>query len=200
MKVEEFLLYVSSIKVGSYDKRRIYEEIDEKIDLFNLEKSRKKKLKRISGGQLRRVGLAQAFLWNPKIVLLDEPTTGLDPRERIRFKNYISNNKGNQIIFLSTHIVSDLENITDNIIIMKDGYFVENGREEELVGKLNGRVVAIRRENLNVLSGKKYIIVKEFEYNGEVLVRVILEDSKIEGVKLLKPTLEDMYMYYFEKR
>src|SRR5699024_1438791 len=120
------LSYLGNIKSDA-NKNRLNKDIDEKLDLFNLTKFKNKKLKVLSGGQLRRVGLAQAFLLDPKIVMLDEPTTGLDPNERIKFKNYITDLGHRQIILISTHIVNDLELIAKEIFILKDGHFVMNG-------------------------------------------------------------------------
>ncbi|OOB76603.1 ABC transporter ATP-binding protein, partial [Clostridium haemolyticum] len=139
MTVQEFLKYIGSIKCN-LAPNIINKEIDEKLDLFGLTDFKSKKLKTLSGGQLRRVGLAQAFLLNPKIVMLDEPTTGLDPTERIKFKNYISEFGREQTILVSTHIVSDLEFISKEIFILKDGNFIMRGTEKQLVQRCNNLV------------------------------------------------------------
>lgn len=198
MTVYEFLDYIGHIK-GDVDDNFIEKDIAEKVKVFNLDNQVDKKLKSLSGGQLRRVGLAQAFLLNPKIVLLDEPTVGLDPKERIRFKNYITRSKNNQIVFLSTHIVSDLENITDKILILKDGNFVEKGREEDILNRLNNRVFEIKEDVYNKRYSE-FIFIKEVNSNGEKNIRVVSDKVSDNSFKLVDPTLEDLYLFYFEER
>ncbi|MDO5301422.1 MAG: ATP-binding cassette domain-containing protein [Tissierellia bacterium] len=195
MSVEEFLEYLSQVK-GDWTKRKTRAEIAEKTQVFNLTNVRKKKLKQLSGGQLRRVGLAQAFLFNPKIVLLDEPTVGLDPKERLHLKNYLASLKENHIILLSTHIVSDLEKLADKIYILKDGKIVEQGSEEKLLAKLDHKVWEIDYENYT--RGSKGILVKEYNKNGQVFLRLICEEKPSSQARPVKAELEDLYISYFQ--
>ena len=127
---KEFLLYVASVKglVPEYAKKRT----KELLELVNLSDEANRKIKTFSGGMKRRLGIAQALLNDPKLLILDEPTSGLDPQERAYFRNIISDLSKNRIILLSTHIVSDVEYIADQILIMKQGKFILNGTPKEL--------------------------------------------------------------------
>ena len=205
MTIIEFLEYIASIK-GDWSKKDIRRDIDEKLETFNLRTKGKDKLKTLSGGQLRRVGLAQAFLLNPKIILLDEPSTGLDPKERINLKNYISKLRSHQIIFISTHIVSDLEDITDEIFILKNGNFVEEGEESKLVRKLDGKVWEFNTKDFynNNFLNKEGIVVRQFQKNRVDKIRAICNEVLISNETLnmektlLEPTLEDLYLWHFQ--
>lgn len=198
MTILEFLEYIAMIK-GGWDKKDIKREIKEKIEIFHLQSKAKNKLKTLSGGQLRRVGLAQAFLLNPRIILLDEPTTGLDPKERIQLKNYISQQRKKQIIFISTHIVPDLEDITDEIFILKNGNFVEEGEESVLLQKLHNRVWEINAKDINLCQNNEpdIIIVKEYQKEGEEKLRIISEQLFNIQKRNMSPTLEDLYLLHF---
>lgn len=200
MTVQEFLAYLGHIK-SNIAKHIINKEIDEKLDLFGLTDLKHKKLKTLSGGQLRRVGLAQAFLLNPKIVMLDEPTTGLDPTERIRFKNYISELSHEQTILISTHIVSDLEFIAKEIFILKDGNFVMSGTEKELVNQCNNFVWEASFENEIELHKnlKDCTISMIYDDGGKIKARVISVDSPASNAINVVPTLNDIYLFNFKK-
>lgn len=195
MRVEEFLEYLCQVK-GDWPKKEIRDEIEKKIRVFNLTEVQRKKIKKLSGGQLRRVGLAQAFLFNPKIVLLDEPTVGLDPKERLHFKNYLASIKENHIILLSTHIVSDLEKLADKIYILKDGRIVDQGSEEKLLEKLADKVWEIDYQNYTINS--KGTLVKEYNKNGQVFLRLICEERPSNQANPVKAELEDLYISYFK--
>ncbi|MDR7870353.1 MAG: ATP-binding cassette domain-containing protein [Tissierellaceae bacterium] len=200
MTVYQFLSYLANIK--SNDKEsRINKDIDEKLELFNLINLKHKKIKKLSGGQLRRVGLAQAFLLDPKIVMLDEPTTGLDPTERINFKNYISNFGHNQIVLISTHIVSDLEFIAKEIFILKDGHFVMNGTEKELIGQSEGLVFEASFTNELEMHDKLrgYTISMIYESDGMTRARIISSTQPVPNAVKVKPTLNDVYLINFRK-
>mgnify|MGYP000517845487 CR=1 FL=1 len=114
--------------------------IEELLTMVELKNVRRKKLKTFSGGMLRRIGIAQTLLNNPEILVLDEPTAGLDPKERVRFRNIISSLGKDRIVLLSTHIVSDIEYIADRILIMKNGELIQEGTEAELTEKVKGHV------------------------------------------------------------
>ncbi|MCB2339795.1 ATP-binding cassette domain-containing protein [Clostridium estertheticum] len=200
MTVQEFLAYLGHIK-SNLAKHLINKEIDEKLDLFGLTDLRRKKLKTLSGGQLRRVGLAQAFLLNPKIVMLDEPTTGLDPTERIRFKNYISEFSREQTILISTHIVSDLEFISKEIFILKNGRFVMSGTEKQLVNSCNNFVWEVSFKNEMELHKhlKDCTISMIYEDGEKIKARVISVDHPVSDAINVVPTLNDIYLFNFRK-
>ena len=198
--VYEFLKYIANIK-GKKSDEELELEIENKLEIFNLKEIKNKKLKSLSGGQKRRVGLAQAFLLNPKIVLLDEPTTGLDPNERIHFKNYISNLKNKQIILISTHIVSDLEYIAKKIFILKDGTIVEEGAEEELKNKALGYIWEVVPESIRDREKiiTEHLVSKIYESNDSIRIRVISENRPNINARKVEPTLEDIYLMHFQR-
>lgn len=200
MSIYQFLSYLGNIKSNA-SKNRINSDIDEKLDLFNLTNIKHKKLKTLSGGQLRRVGLAQAFLLDPKIVMLDEPTTGLDPTERINFKNYISNFGHDQTVLISTHIVSDLEFISKEIFILKDGHFVMNGTERDLIYQCGDFVweanFANELEMQNKL--KNCTVSMIYELDGMIKARIIASTQPVPNAIKVKPTLNDVYLINFKK-
>lgn len=200
MNIYQFLSYLGNIKSNA-SKIRINNDIDKKLNLFNLENIKHKKLKKLSGGQLRRVGLAQAFLLDPKIVMLDEPTTGLDPTERINFKNYISNFGHDQTVLISTHIVSDLEFISKEIFILKDGHFVMNGTERDLINQCGDFVweanFANELEMHNKL--KNCTVSMIYELDGMIKARIIGSTQPVPNAIKVKPTLNDVYLINFKK-
>ena len=136
--VKDYLLYITTIKgmKSSIAKKRVKELIAQ----VGLEKVANKKMKKLSGGMKRRAGIAQAMLNNPQILILDEPTAGLDPNERIRFRNLISELSEDRIVLLSTHIVSDIEYIANEILLMKEGQLLQRGTVEELVSTMDEKV------------------------------------------------------------
>lgn len=130
----DFLLYMASLK--GIDSKSAKKRANELIKLVSLEDVAKRKIKTYSGGMKQRIGIAQAMLSNPKILILDEPTAGLDPRERVRFRNIIAELGKNSIVLLSTHIVSDIEHIADGIIMIKSGQLIYQGKWQEDMGSL----------------------------------------------------------------
>ena len=126
----DFLLYIAALKGLSKDAAR--RKCEELLRTVNLEEAADKKIKTYSGGMKQRLGIAQALLNDPKIIVLDEPTAGLDPKERVRFRNMIAQLGENAMVLLSTHIVSDVEHIADRILMMKDGKIIWDGQQEDL--------------------------------------------------------------------
>lgn len=127
---KEFLLYMAALK--GIDKKTALEKCNNLLSTVGLEQAANKKIKTYSGGMKQRLGIAQAVLNNPKILILDEPTAGLDPKERVRFRNLIAELGKDAIVILSTHIVSDVEHIADRILLMKDGQLIFDGTRDEV--------------------------------------------------------------------
>ena len=126
----DFLMYMAALK--GLDMKTAKRKCDELLQIVNLENAADKKIKTYSGGMKQRLGIAQAVLNDPKILILDEPTAGLDPKERVRFRNLIAELGKDSIVILSTHIVSDVEHIADRILMMKDGQFIYDGECDEI--------------------------------------------------------------------
>ena len=135
---ERFLRYMAALK--ALPEEYACSRIDELLELVDLKNEKKKKLKTFSGGMIRRIGIAQALLNDPEILILDEPTAGLDPKERVRFRKVISSLGKNRIVLLSTHIVSDIDYVADHILIMKNGELIWEGTGKEITEKINGQV------------------------------------------------------------
>ena len=132
-----FLRYMAQIK--EIPKKQANEQIEQLLDVVNLREDAHKKVGSFSGGMRQRVLLAQALLGDPKILILDEPTAGLDPRERLRLRQYISDLAQDRIVFLTTHIVSDIESIAGDVLLMKQGELVRHGAPEELIASCGGK-------------------------------------------------------------
>ena len=150
----------------------------------------------LSGGQMRRVAIAGMLAMEPTVLVLDEPTAGLDPKERVRFRNIISSLGKDRIVLLSTHIVSDIEYIADRILIMKNGELIQEGTEAEITEKVKGHVwKCIVSEKEAECLGQRFI-VSNMRSNGEnVELRVISEKQPMREAELLEGTLEDAYLY-----
>ena len=197
MKVGEFLLYMASIKAPSVPREEAVKDMNEKLSVFHLTEKKNMRLRTLSGGQLRRLGIAQAFQYNPAVVLLDEPTTGLDPEERISFKNYVAEQSEKEIILLSTHIVSDLEESTKEIFIMNNGRLLLSGQEEELLAKVRGKVFFVTAPSETELYRKvgSYKI-SSLSSDGELRARVVTDGTvPCPGAAPVQADLNDVYIY-----
>lgn len=191
-----FLLYMAELK--GIPKKQAKADIDKLLEITNLTDVKHKKMGGFSGGMKQRVLLSQALLGDPKVVLLDEPTAGLDPKERIRIRNFISSLSRNKIILLATHIVSDIESISDKIILMKKGNLVDVGTPIDLTSSMIGKVKELPcpMDKLDEMQSK-YKVGNVFQRNNETWVRVIGDDLP-DGGKIVTEhlTLEDVYLYY----
>lgn len=192
----DFLLYVSALKgIPKNIAKKRTKELLEEVGLSDVAD---KKVKTFSGGMKQRVGIAQALLNNPEILILDEPTAGLDPKERVRFRNLISDYAGDKIVILSTHIVSDIEAIADEVLLMKKGKFVLRGSVPDLIKKAEGKVweLTVPQEETRKWQAKG--TVANLRHEGErVVLRIISDNRPSEMAVPCEAALEDLYLYYF---
>lgn len=194
----EFLSYLSVVK--GVPKDIAQGRIDTLLKELGLFEKRNDKLKSYSGGMLRRIGIAQSLLNEPTILILDEPTAGLDPKERIHLKNLLNSYGEEHIVLVSTHIVSDIEDIAKSIIILKDGKVCASGTLDSLLEIIKGHVYEgwISRIDLSKIL-TKYRVRNVYEEGEKVRVRLLCDDIVDDGFKAIKPTLNDLYLYYFDE-
>ena len=195
---EKFMLYMAALK--GLNRSFAQNRTEELLRLVGLEKEHRKKIKTFSGGMKRRLGIAQAMLNEPEILILDEPTAGLDPKERVRFRNLISSFSKDKIVLLSTHIVSDVEYIADKIFLMKEGQILKEGTPEEITAQMNGLVWECEVGEKRVAELEyRYTIVNMKKKNGAIELRIVSDTKPDEAAISVDATLEDMYLYYFKE-
>ncbi len=195
--VKDYLEYVAALK--DVPARETENKINHLLEILTLSDVKRKKIAKLSGGMKRRVGIAQAMLNEPKVLVMDEPTAGLDPGERVRFRNFISEFSHDRIVLISTHIVSDIEYIATKNAIMKAGKIVDIGRADELVREIEGKVwtCTIPARDLASYEMRLRIINQRSEDNGQVSIRYLSETPEISGAVTAQPRLEDLYLWYF---
>jgi ABC-2 type transport system ATP-binding protein len=189
----EFLEYLAAVK--GLDATTSRRRIDELLSLVNLTDVRKRPLGGFSGGMKQRVGIAQALLNDPQLLIVDEPTAGLDPEERVRFRNLLSDLSGERIVILSTHIVSDVEATATDIALISQGALVAHATPEELLRGVEGKVWewVVPSTELNAAK-QRYLVSNTIRRSDGVHVRVLGEQAPI-GAQPVLPTLEDAYLY-----
>ena len=194
--VMDFLLYMCALK-GIPDKQG-KKRVLELLGIVNLSDAKEKKIGALSGGMRQRVGIVQAMLGDPEILILDEPTAGLDPSERIRFRNLISKFAQGRTILLATHIVSDVECIAKEIMILKEGSLITQGTTDTLEQNIYGKVweVTVNGEDAARLGSQYY--VSNMKQQGErFLVRIVSDILPASDAVNVSPNLEDVFLYYF---
>jgi ABC-2 type transport system ATP-binding protein len=195
----EFLEYLAAVKGldGATARRRI----NELLAVVNLGDARDRRLGGFSGGMKQRVGIAQALLNDPQLLIVDEPTAGLDPEERVRFRNLLSELSGERIVILSTHIVSDVEAVATDIAVLGGGHLLAHAAPEELLRSVEGKVWEWVIASADVPAAKqKYLITTSARRAGGVQLRIVSAERPGAGAAQAVPTLEDAYLQCISSR
>lgn len=193
-----FMLYIAALKGlnNTVAKKRSLELLKQ----VGLEEMKGIKIRKYSGGMKQRLGIAQAMLNNPQILILDEPTVGLDPKERVKFRKLISSFANNKIVILSTHIVADVEYIADEIIVLKKGMILNKGTTDILLKEIQNHVweCFVNMDQINLFEDKFIVSNRKYTENGAVL-RIVSTNQPALNAKKVEPSLEDLYLYYFRE-
>ena len=189
----EFLGYCAAAKGVSARTARA--RIAELLELVNLTEAAKRPLGKYSGGMLRRVGIAQALLADPQVIIVDEPTAGLDPEERVRFRNLLSDLASDRVVMLSTHIVSDVESVASDIAVVAQGRLLRRGTPEDLLAAVDGQVWEVLADPADVSAiQKRHLVSRMIRSSSGVRVRLLSPVAPYEGAQLTAPDLEDAYL------
>ncbi len=201
LKTWEFLDYTARL-AGMKNKVKRQDAVDRMLEEVGLFEARDRSANRLSGGMKRRLGIAQALINDPKIIIVDEPTTGLDPEERIRFRNLLSNiSTRDVIIILSTHIVGDISSTCENVALLNKGNLVFNGSPEELVREAEGHVWLIQATEKEYLEiNEKFPVITTIPSDNGWEVQVVADQINGYYGKPIEPNLEHAYVYFMEKK
>lgn len=195
---EKFLLYLAALK--GIGKVQAGQKMLELLDLVGLSEERKHKIRTFSGGMKQRLGIAQALLNDPEILILDEPTAGLDPKERVRFRNLISACARDRIVLLSTHIVSDVEYIAGEILIMKEGRLIHRGAPDAITHEIDGKVWECRVDPARAEElCSRYNVGNLKNAGDKTILRIIKDEKPMDEAVPAEASLEDLYLYYFQE-
>lgn len=194
----EFMLYMSAVK--GLDKKESKVRTEKLLSIVNLQNAADKKIRSYSGGMKQRLGIAQAQLNNPAILVLDEPTAGLDPKERVRFRNIISDFAKEKIVILSTHIVSDVSYIADTILMMKNGSFLLHQPMSAVTECIKGKVWEVLVDGREASDySRRFFVVNLHHENDMVRLRIVNERVPVSGAINVEPSLEDLFLYQFRE-
>ncbi|MCR1897408.1 ABC transporter ATP-binding protein [Irregularibacter muris] len=189
---QQFLGYLAALK--GIDRHDAKKKITELLELVGLNDVMNKKMRKFSGGMIQRVGIAQALLNDPKILILDEPTAGLDPKERVRFRNMISGLSKDRIVILSTHIVSDIETIANQVILFKDHKLFYNDSPSHICRTMEGKIYETWEiEKVNV----PHVLLTQRQEGDNTLVRFAADIEYNGEARKVTPTLEDVFLYVY---
>ena len=196
--VADYLDYMAALK--GLDKGTARKKIEELCEILSLTRVYKNKIKKLSGGTQRRVGIAQAMLNDPEVLILDEPTSGLDPGERVRFRNLLSEFARDRIVLISTHIVSDIEYIAAENAIMKDGKLIDVGTTEQLLRAVEGKVFTALVPDGELARVEREVRVVSLKNEGgaQTLVRYVADAPLLRDSEIAEPRLEDLYLWLFK--
>jgi len=187
----QFLIYIAALK--GIDKKTAKHKALKLLELVSLSEVKDKKMRKFSGGMIQRVGIAQAMLNDPKILILDEPTAGLDPKERVRFRNLIASLAKDRTVILSTHIVSDIETIAGQVIMFKDHKLLCCDSPAALCDTLKGKVF----ESFDEAEAKSYLFLTERQEGGRAISRFACGGEYVGAASPVMPTLEDVFLYIY---
>lgn len=196
-RVTDYLEYIATLK--GLTKKETKHRIEELLSQMSLEDVRNKKIKKLSGGTKRRVGIAQALLNNPEILILDEPTAGLDPGERIKLRSLLSEFSQHKIVLISTHIVPDVEYIASINAILKDGHIIQIGTTNDLISEVSGKVweCTIDNSDLQKYEQQLQIVNLKNESSNTTTIRYLSSAPLSDESILVSPRLEDLYLWLF---
>lgn len=193
---EQLMLYIASLK--GLKKSKAKAECEKLLGEVNLTDKKDKRIKSFSGGMKQRLGLAQALIGEPAILILDEPTAGLDPKERVRFRNLISRLSSQMTVIFCTHIVSDIETIANEVLLLKRGELIGKGPVSELTDTLKGKVWEITLSDTETeVFIAQHPTSSLVNRNGRPCIRCVSEAKPHEAAVLCEPYLEDLYMHTF---
>ena len=189
----EFLEYLAAVKGIAASAAR--KRISELLELVNLTDAAKRPLGGYSGGMRQRVGIAQALLNDPQLLIVDEPTAGLDPEERVRFRNLLSELSGERVVILSTHIVSDIEAVATSIAILSQGQLLTHGAPEQLLQTVEGKVWELIVPNAELPALRQRFLISSTAHRPDgVRARIVSQAAPSPGARALEPSLEDVYL------